>query len=139
MPGRRPVRFFSVSRGRVGFEFTPEEAAHHPPVCHPLVQRNPHTGRESQLIGAHAAQIADWPVARGADLLEALLREAAADGPHYSHAWRAGDIVIWDNRSVLHRATPYDWVRHERLMQRTTISNQAILTTPAYLSLASSS
>ena len=40
----------------------------------------------------------------------------------YRHEWREGDLVVWDNRSVLHRATPYDSVRDKRLMQRTTIS-----------------
>lgn len=137
--GLTVVHDFSVSRARVGFKFTPEEAAHYPPVRHPLVQSNPHTGRESLLIGAHAAHIDGWPTERGAELLESLLREAEAHGPHYSHAWRAGDIVIWDNRSVLHRATHYDTVQHERLMQRTTISNRAILSTPDYLSLSVSS
>ncbi len=39
----------------------------------------------------------------------------------YAHAWRAGDLVIWDNRATLHRATAYDTVRHQRLMQRTTV------------------
>ena len=133
------VHDFSVSRGRVGFEFSAAEAAHYPPVRHPLVQKNPRTGRESLLIGAHAAHIDGWPVAKGAALLDALLAEATAAGPHYSHVWQADDIVIWDNRSVLHRATAYDTARHKRLMQRTTISNPQILSTPAYQRLAASS
>ena len=40
----------------------------------------------------------------------------------YRHEWEAGDLVVWDNRCVLHRATPYDAERYRRLMQRTTIS-----------------
>ena len=40
----------------------------------------------------------------------------------YRHAWREGDLVVWDNRCVLHRGTPYDTVRHRRFMQRTTVS-----------------
>ena len=40
----------------------------------------------------------------------------------YRHEWGEGDLVVWDNRCVLHRATPYDTARHKRLMQRTTIS-----------------
>jgi alpha-ketoglutarate-dependent taurine dioxygenase len=50
----------------------------------------------------------------------------------YSHRWQVGDVVIWDNRSVLHRATAYDRVNRRRLMQRTTVSNPAVLETPAY-------
>jgi len=123
---------FSVSRGRVGFKFSPEEAAHYPPVWHPLVQTNPVTGRRSLLIGAHAAAIVDWPAEKGAALLADLLDRATRPELVYSHRWQVGDVVIWDNRSVLHRATAYDTVNRRRLMQRTTISNPAVLETPAY-------
>ena len=123
---------FSVSRGRVGFKFSPEEAALYPPVRHPLVQTNPVTGRRSLLIGAHAAAIVDWPAEKGAALLADLLDRATRPELIYSHRWQAGDVVIWDNRSVLHRATAYDAVNRRRLMQRTTISNPAVLETPAY-------
>lgn len=123
---------FSVSRGRVGFKFSSEEAALYPPVRHPLVQTNPVTGRRSLLIGAHAAAIVDWPAEKGAALLADLLDRATRPELVYSHRWQVGDAVIWDNRSVLHRATAYDSVNRRRLMQRTTISNPAVLETPAY-------
>jgi len=123
---------FSVSRGRVGFKFSPEEATLYPPVCHPLVQTNPVTGRRSLLIGAHAAVIVDWPAEKGAALLADLLERATQPGLVYSHRWRVGDVVIWDNRSALHRATAYDTAHRRRLMQRTTISNPSVLETPAY-------
>ena len=127
---------FSVSRRRVGFEFTADEAAHYPPVRHPLVQVNPVTGRGSLLIGAHASRIVGWPAARSDDLLESLLERATAPERILSHRWAAGDVVIWDNRSVLHRATAYDTARHRRLMQRTTIGNPAILESGAYARIA---
>ncbi|MCH9672080.1 MAG: TauD/TfdA family dioxygenase [Gammaproteobacteria bacterium] len=123
---------FSVSRGRVGFTFTPEEAALHPAVWHPLVQTNPVTGRRSLLIGAHASRIVDWPLDKGQALLEQLLERATIAKAIYSHKWADGDVVIWDNRSALHRATAYDTARYRRLMQRTTISNPDILQTPIY-------
>jgi alpha-ketoglutarate-dependent 2,4-dichlorophenoxyacetate dioxygenase len=123
---------FSFSRGRVGFKFTPEEAAHYPPVWHPLVQTNPITGRKSLLIGAHASLIVDWPVDKGRALLDELLQRATVPDAIHSHAWSQHDVVIWDNRSALHRATAYDSVRYRRLMQRTTIGNPGILDTPIY-------
>ena len=123
---------FSVSRARVGFTFTPEEAAHYPPVWHPLVQTNPVTGRHSLLIGAHASRIVGWPLDEGRDLLDDLLSRATRAEAIHSHAWQHGDVVIWDNRATLHRATAYDSVRYRRLMQRTTIGNPGILRTPAY-------
>ena len=123
---------FSYSRARVGFSFTPEEAADYPPVRHPLVQTNPVTGRKSLLIGAHASRIVDWPDDEGRALLADLLERATLPDAIHSHHWSAGDMVIWDNRSVLHRATAYDSDKHRRLMQRTTIGNPEILGTPAY-------
>ncbi|MCH9671982.1 MAG: TauD/TfdA family dioxygenase [Gammaproteobacteria bacterium] len=122
----------SFSRGRVGFTFTPEEAALHPPVRHPLLQVNPVTGRRSLLVGAHAARIVGWPLEKGRALLDELLAHATTPQAIYSHRWRHGDVVIWDNRSTLHRATAYDAARFRRLMQRTTIGNPDVLNTPAY-------
>ncbi|MFT5445586.1 MAG: alpha-ketoglutarate-dependent 2,4-dichlorophenoxyacetate dioxygenase [Gammaproteobacteria bacterium] len=122
----------AVSRGRVGFTFTAQEAALHPPVWHPLVQTNPVTGRCSLLVGAHASRIIDWPLEKGQTLLEDLLARATVPCAVYSHHWSDGDVVVWDNRAALHRATAYDTVRYRRLMQRTTIGNPDILQTPVY-------
>ncbi len=123
---------FSVSRARVGFAFTPEEAVHYPPVWHPLVQVNPSTGHRSLLIGAHASRIVGWPDSDGQALLDDLLARATVPDAIHSHRWRQGDVVIWDNRAALHRATAYDSARYRRLMQRTTIGNPGIMDTPAY-------
>jgi alpha-ketoglutarate-dependent 2,4-dichlorophenoxyacetate dioxygenase len=111
------------SRREIGFEFTKEEAAQTPPVRHPLVQVNPVTGRKSLMIGAHASHIVGWPVEKGRALLVELLDLATQAEAVYRHDWRTGDLIIWDNRSALHRATPYDSQKHRRLMQRTTVSN----------------
>lgn len=111
------------SRREIGFHFTAEEAAQTPPVRHPLVQINPVTGRKSMMIGAHASHIVGWPVETGRALLAELLERATQPEAVYRHEWRTGDLIIWDNRAALHRATPYDTSKHRRLMQRTTISN----------------
>ena len=75
----------------------------------------------SLLPVAALADIVGWPRATG----EALLYELSqrADQPEFrlSHAWREGDVIVWDNRAVLHRATYYDTVKYKRFMQRTTI------------------
>jgi len=113
---------FVYSRGLVGFEFTPEEAAHYPPVRHRLVRTNPNNGRRSLTIGAHASHIVGWPLEKGRALLADLLARATDAGNTFSHEWAEGDVVVWDNQAALHRATPYDWSRHPRLMQRTTVS-----------------
>ncbi len=62
----------------------------------------------------------------GADEGLALMRQLTAHATQsqyvYSHAWKEGDLVMWDNRAVLHRATPYDSVKYKRLLQRTTVA-----------------
>ena len=117
------VHDFSWSRDQVrpGF-YTAEERAVYPPVRHPLVRANPVNGRRSLFLGAHASHVEGLPLDEGRALLRALLDHVTQARFVYRHEWEAGDLVIWDNRCVLHRATPYDTARHQRLMQRTTVS-----------------
>jgi alpha-ketoglutarate-dependent 2,4-dichlorophenoxyacetate dioxygenase len=110
------------SRSTVGFTFSEEEAAKMPWARHKLVRVNPATGASSLLIGAHASHIVGWPVEKGRALLSDFLARATEDDFILRHEWREGDLVIWDNRSSLHRATPYDAERYRRLMQRITVS-----------------
>jgi alpha-ketoglutarate-dependent 2,4-dichlorophenoxyacetate dioxygenase len=121
--GAVAVHDFSWSRDQVrpGF-FTAEERAAYPPVRHPLVRRNPANGREGLFLGAHASHVEGLPVEEGRALLRALLDHVTRPQFCYRHEWQEGDLVVWDNRCVLHRATPYDTARYKRLMQRTTIS-----------------
>ena len=62
------------------------------------------------------------PIEEGRALLKALLDHVTQPQFRYRHEWREGDLVVWDNRCVLHRATPYDSTRYKRLLQRTTVS-----------------
>jgi alpha-ketoglutarate-dependent 2,4-dichlorophenoxyacetate dioxygenase len=117
------VHDFSWSRDQVrpGF-FTAEERAVYPPVRHRLVRANPANGRRALFLGAHASHVEGLPVDEGRALLRTLLDHVTQPEFTYRHEWQAGDLVIWDNRCVLHRATPFDTDRHQRLMQRTTIA-----------------
>ena len=117
------VHDFSWSRDQVrpGF-FTEKERAEFPPVRHPVVRMNPVNRRESLFLGAHASHIVGMPVADGRALLKELLAHVTQPRFCHRHDWREGDLVVWDNRCVLHRATPYDTTRYKRLMQRTTVS-----------------
>jgi len=116
------VHDFSWSRDQVrpGF-FTDRERAEYPPVRHPLVRTNPANGLKALYLGAHASHIDGMPVAQGRALLAELQAHVTRPEFCHRHEWREGDLVVWDNRCVLHRATPYDSVRHKRLMQRTTV------------------
>lgn len=112
----------SHSRQTVGYAFTEAEAAAMPSSRHSIVQTNPVTGRKSLLIGSHAKRIIGLPEDRSRALLDELLDKATQPENCYRHEWKTGDVVIWDNRSVLHRATPFDSGRYRRVMQRTTVS-----------------
>ncbi|HEV2054389.1 MAG TPA: TauD/TfdA family dioxygenase [Methylomirabilota bacterium] len=117
------VHDFSWSRDQIrpGF-FTEKERAEYPPVRHPVVRTNPVNGRKALFLGAHASHIAGMSVEDGRALLKELLEHVTQPEFRYRHEWQEGDLVIWDNRCVLHRATPFDTTRHKRLMQRTTVS-----------------
>jgi alpha-ketoglutarate-dependent 2,4-dichlorophenoxyacetate dioxygenase len=120
--GRIAVHDFAWSRDQVrpGF-FTAEERAVYPPVPHRLVRANPVNGRPAVFIGAHASHVLGMPVDEGRALIRRLLDHVTQAEFVYRHAWTEGDLVVWDNRCVLHRATPFDTVRYKRLMQRTTV------------------
>jgi alpha-ketoglutarate-dependent 2,4-dichlorophenoxyacetate dioxygenase len=117
------VHDFSWSRDQVrpGF-FTAEERAVYPPVPHPIVRVNPVNGRKCLFLGAHASHIEGLPIDEGRALLAELLAHVTQPRFRYHHEWTEGDLVVWDNRCVLHRATPYDSTRYKRLLQRTTVS-----------------
>jgi alpha-ketoglutarate-dependent taurine dioxygenase len=74
----------------------------------PLVKVHPETGRRSLLIGRHAHAIPGLAEAESSRLLDELTRIACRPPRVYSHAWAAGDVAVWDNRCLLHRARPWD-------------------------------
>ena len=87
----------------------------------PLVKSHPVTGRPALFIGRHAHAIPGLDEAESERLLSDLLELACRPPRVYAHRWRAGDVVIWDNRCVLHRARPYDY-REARVMRHTRVA-----------------
>jgi len=74
----------------------------------PLVKTHPVTGRKSLFIGRHAYRIPGLDDAEAQQLLDELADFACQPPRTFGHKWRPGDVIIWDNRCVLHRARPYD-------------------------------
>jgi alpha-ketoglutarate-dependent 2,4-dichlorophenoxyacetate dioxygenase len=110
------------SRGqRGGYVPSEEERAARPPAQHALVRRHPGSGRKSLFIASHASHIVGWPREEGRALLDELMAFATQPRFVYAHKWRAGDLVIWDNRCTLHRASPFAADAHKRELHRTTI------------------
>ena len=90
-----------------------------PARVHPLVWTRSN-GRQSLLLGATAAEIVDWPASKGRALLERLLNWSTQPQFTLRHRWRKGDLVMWDNTGMLHRALPFE-PTSVRLMHRTTL------------------
>lgn len=97
------------------------EKAKYPAVRHPLV-RVLADGRRSLYLGGHASHVAGRPPTQGRALIDDLTDRATAEQFVYEHHWQAGDLVVWDNRSTLHRLRPYDIARDRRVMRRITVS-----------------
>jgi len=110
------------SRGVLGFEFTEEERLKNPPVPQRLVRRHPGSGRRSIFLSAHAGAIHGMPVPEARALLRDLTEHATQRKFVYAHQWRLGDLVMWDNRAMMHRARRYD-PTEVRELHRTTVAD----------------
>ena len=112
------------SRGLLGFEATDEERAMFRPVRQRLVRTHPVTGRKSLYLSSHAGTIIGWPVPEARAFLRDLTEHATAPRFVYSHKWRHHDLVMWDNRQVMHRVRRFD-ESLVRDMRRTTVAGDA--------------
>ncbi len=110
------------SRQILGFtDFTDDERARFAPVRQVLVRTHPVTGRKSLYLSSHAGGIEGWPVPEARAFLRDLVEHATQRQFVYSHQWRVGDLVMWDNRQTMHRARPFP--EHEpRDVRRTTLA-----------------
>jgi alpha-ketoglutarate-dependent 2,4-dichlorophenoxyacetate dioxygenase len=109
------------SRAEIGFtEFTDEERAAMPPVPQRLVRRHPGSGRRTLYLASHASHIIGRPVPDGRLLLRDLIEHATQPRFVHRHRWRAGDLVIWDNRCTMHRGRPFDEAQPRDLRRLTT-------------------
>jgi len=116
---------YAHSRGQIAEGLaSPEERAALPPVCWRMVWKNPVNGKRALYLASHAYAVEAMEPAEGKRLIDELMAAATAPGTSYVHAWKTGDVVMWDNRATMHRGRP--WPAHEaRCMVRTTISATA--------------
>jgi alpha-ketoglutarate-dependent 2,4-dichlorophenoxyacetate dioxygenase len=93
-----------------------------PPVDHPLVRTHPDTGKPALYLGNHAMHVLGMPADEGAALLDDLLHHATQPRFTYAHRWHEGDLVVWDNCCLLHRAVAnYEMNRYRRVMHRNVV------------------
>ena len=101
--------------------FDPEQRRRWPPVLHPLVRVHEETGARALYVGSQAMCVIGWTDDDSEALFQELLALATADRFVHTHAWRVGDLVLWDNRRVNHRGRPWDEANHVRDVRRTTV------------------
>jgi taurine dioxygenase len=92
-----------------------------PPVAHPIVRTHPETDRDCLYLGDHAEYIPGMPYAEGRALIEELNALAIHPDLTYEHRWQPGELLVWDNRCVMHRATAYDPFTQRRVVRRCTV------------------
>jgi alpha-ketoglutarate-dependent 2,4-dichlorophenoxyacetate dioxygenase len=124
LSGMVALHDFGWSRGRVDPTLVTEaEKTQHPAVRQAVVlEDNPYG--PALYLGAHARSIDGMGEAESRALIDRLMAHATEDRFIYSHRWTPGDLLIWDNRAVLHRATPFASTTERRHMVRTTVAGQ---------------
>jgi len=125
LEGKVAIHSFAYSRGLIDPTLLGAETERlYPPVRQALVRANPVNGRKSLYIGSHASHIEGMAVEEGRAILKELLALATRPERVYRHVWRQHDLVIWDNRCMLHRGRPWDSARYTRVMHRTTVAGE---------------
>ena len=116
------------SRGSLGMlDYSEEELAMFRPVRQRLVRTHPVTGRKSLYLSSHAGAIIGMPTPEARILLKDLTEHATQPKFVYAHQWRVWDLVMWDNRQMMHRVRRYDEAQ-PRDMRRTTVAGTAATT-----------
>ena len=116
------IHDYTYSRSKVAPDaVSPSLSTSLPPVRQKLVRRNPRTGERNLFIGSHCREIEGMGYEESRPLLDRLTEEATRDEHIYAHKWRPGDVVLWDNRCLIHRGAGYDADRYRRYMRQTRV------------------
>jgi alpha-ketoglutarate-dependent 2,4-dichlorophenoxyacetate dioxygenase len=117
----------AYSRGELGFdEYGEGNADKIRPVRHSLVRTHPVTGRKSLYLSAHIGTIVGWPVPEARGFIRDLTEHATQPRFVHAHQWRVNDLVMWDNRTTMHRARRYRDLREVRDLRRTSIKGTGL-------------
>jgi taurine dioxygenase len=125
--GLKVIHVYESSRARNPVAKRPaEEMAKMPPVEHPLVRTHPETGRKALYMNPNRMeQVAGMDRAASDRLLDELIEHATQEKYQYRHKWRQGDIVVWDNRALMHKANPDYPAGAQRIMHRIVVEGAA--------------
>lgn len=119
------IHDYVYSRSKVAPDaVSPELAASLPPVRQKLVRYNKTADAKNLFIGSHASTIEAWDQADARALLDDMTDQATQAEHIYTHRWQPGELVIWDNRCLLHRGEGYDADRYRRYMRQTRVRGE---------------
>ncbi len=119
------IHSYKFSRSKIGADaVTPSHAASLPPVKQKLVRKNYKVNKKNYFIGSHVETIDGWKLDESRELLDYLLNLATQKKHVYSHDWRPGELVIWDNRCLIHRGAGYNASKYRRRMRQTRVRGQ---------------
>jgi alpha-ketoglutarate-dependent 2,4-dichlorophenoxyacetate dioxygenase len=117
----------AFSRAELGFsDYGEGNADKIRPVRHKLVRTHPVTGRKSLYLSAHIGAIVGWPVPEARAFIRDLTEHATQPQFTHAHQWRVNDLVMWDNRTTMHRARRYRDLQEVRDLRRTSIKGIAM-------------
>jgi len=120
------------SREQIGLEVKSEENADKlRPVRHRLVITHPITGRKSLYLSSHIGGVVGMPVPEARAFIRDLMEHATQPQFVYAHQWRVDDLVMWDNRMVMHRARAFRDMAEARDLRRTSIKGVGLGVAPA--------
>lgn len=109
------------SRSLIGYAFDDQERSQRPPALQYLLQTNRRTGRKALYLASYASHVVGMDPSEGRALLKDLTERATREEFLFRHKWRVGDLLVWDNRCTMHRATPFEGTTEKRDLRRTTL------------------
>lgn len=112
---------FSRNRRHAEEPMTDAQRSEVPPVDHPIARTHPETGRKCVFLGDHAEYILGMDYNEGRQVIDELNDLIVHPDLTYEHRWSPGQLILWDNRCLMHRATSYDTVRERRVIRRCTV------------------
>ncbi len=120
------IHDYTYSRSKVSPDaVSPALSKSLPPVRQKLVRVNARADAKNLFIGSHVREVEGMKVGESRALLDRLVDHAVQPENVYAHAWNPGDLVIWDNRCLLHRGSGYDADKHRRRMRQTRVTGSA--------------
>jgi alpha-ketoglutarate-dependent 2,4-dichlorophenoxyacetate dioxygenase len=125
LEGKVALHSIIYSRRMIGFtDYSKEELEGLPAVPHAMVRTHPGSGRKTLYLASYAHEIEGMPTPEARMLLRDLIEHATQRQFVYTHKWRVGDVVMWDDCCTMHRARPYD-LSCCRDLRRSTVMEEA--------------